>query len=487
MTSPLLSQDIRLISPRLGLAGSREIIFPFDLRASPPAFSGQNLKLLIDLFPTTQAVEFDDRVLIFRVQVLPPKPWPKRVAGVPCYLTNDANDKGPVVPCRYRSRSRIDISQDLNLRDSDVSLDVISDLLRAFFAKAQIPITEIQVWDHLVVIVLEQQIDQDEVLMDHILRSIPHSVARCTCLYLSEHHMDRPRALSAQRLVCPKHISMLNEMAPVPRPISTLASNHHPWQNKSLLQRMPPLLSKMPTDDSQYTTLRLGVIVSSVPNSAGESMRSSSGALVKDHLGSTYMTTAAHSFPFDKNVYHPSPGGAIIGEITTELTHTDIALAKLGDGVDFMNESFGNTSTLASPFRLGDFIRVAETKRHDLVFLDTPFTGLVEGQLMSKNIMRILSDDQEQEIWIKTQWSCMGQDSAHELVDGACGSAIWNTDHRVLGFLSYASGTGPYKDHCLSIAADHLLDRGIAWPNELMSRSSDKLRGQQPWDKVNTP
>ncbi|KAJ5799978.1 uncharacterized protein N7518_002046 [Penicillium psychrosexuale] len=268
--------------------------------------------------------------------------------------------------------------------------------------------------------------------------------------------MDRPRTLSAQRLFCPKHISMLNEMAPGPRPIPALAPNHHPWQNQCLLHRMPPLLSKMPMDDSQYTTLRLGVMVSSVPNSAGESMRSSSGVLVKDHLGSKYMTTAAHRFPFDKNVYHPSPRGAIIGEISG-LTHTDIALMKLGDGVEFVNEPFGNTSTPASPFRLGDFIRMAETKRQHLVFLDSPFTGLIEGQLMSKNIMRVPSDDQDQEIW-----SYIGQDSAHELVDGACGSAIWNTDHRVIGFLSYASRTGLYKDHCLSIAADHLLDRGYS-------------------------
>lgn len=113
-------------------------------------------------------------------------------------------------------------------------------------------------------------------------------------------------------------------------------------------------------------------------------MRSSSGVLVKDRLGSKYMTTAAHKFPFDKNVYHPSLSGAIIGKFTTGLTHTDITLMKLGDGVDFVNEPFGNTSTLASPFRLGDFIRMAETKRQDLVFLDSPFTGLVEGKLMSK-------------------------------------------------------------------------------------------------------
>lgn len=77
----------------------------------------------------------------------------------------------------------------------------------------------------------------------------------------------------------------------------------------------------------------------------------------------------------------------------------------------------------------------------------------------------------------------MGQDSAHELVDGAYGSAIWNTDHRVLGFLSYAPGTGLYKDHCLSIALLLLIIfpiGGIAWPREFMSLNSDKLRGQRP-------
>lgn len=443
MASPL-TQEVRLISPRLELADSREIILPFHLRASTSEFFSQNFKLLVDIFPTTQVVECDDRVLIFRVQVLPPKPWPKRVAGVLCYLTDDPNDEGSVIPFRYRSRSRIHISQDLNLRDNDASLDPISDLLRRFFAKAQIPITEIQVWDHVVVIVLEQQIDQDEVLMDRILRSVPRSVARCTCLYLSEHHMDRPRALSAQWMSCQKNTSTLNARS-----------------NSPEVTGFPPILHRMTPDDSQYATLRPGVMVSSVPNPEGESMRSSSGVLVKDLLGSTYMTTAAHGFPFDRNVYHPYPGGSMIGEITTELPHTDIALMKLRYGVEFVNEPFGNTLT-ESPFRLGNFIRIAEIKRQDLVFFDSPFFGLVNGQLMSKNIMRVPSDDQEQELWIKTEWSYMGQDSAHDLVDGVCGSAIWNTDHRVLGFLTYAPATGLYKSYCLSIAADHLLDRGYS-------------------------
>ncbi|KAJ5496988.1 hypothetical protein N7463_008975 [Penicillium fimorum] len=105
MASLLPPQEMRLISPRLGLADAHEIIFPFDLRESPSeSFKSQNTKLLMDIFPTTQMVESDDRVLIFRVQVLPPKPWPKRV-GVPCYLTDDPNHNGPFVPYRSFSRS----------------------------------------------------------------------------------------------------------------------------------------------------------------------------------------------------------------------------------------------------------------------------------------------------------------------------------------------------------------------------------------------
>jgi hypothetical protein len=56
------------------------------------------------------------------------------------------------------------------------------------------------VWGRIVVIVLEQRIDHDEKVMDDILKSIPRSVASCSCFYLSEHHMDRPRTLLAQRL-----------------------------------------------------------------------------------------------------------------------------------------------------------------------------------------------------------------------------------------------------------------------------------------------
>ncbi|KAI2720819.1 hypothetical protein CBS147332_4059 [Penicillium roqueforti] len=372
-----------------------------------------------------RAVEFDDRILIFRVEVLPPKPWPKRIAGVPCYLTDNPNDKGPAIPFRYRTRSNIQISQDLDLRNKNDSLNLISDLVRQFFEQARISITEIQVWGHIVVIVLEDRIDHDENAMDKILRSVPRSVARCTFLYLSEHHMDRPRTLPAQRL-----------------------------------QTASPSRS----DGSQYDILRPGVMVSSGINLKGESMRSSSGVLVKNNLGQKFMTVAAHGFPADATVYHPHAGGRTIGRLIMELTHTDVALVNLEDGVEFVNEPFENTLTPATSFRLRDFIRIAETQQHDLVYFDSPFSGLAEGERMSRNTMRVPSDDPQepQQIWVTTQWSYMGQDSAADMVDSVCSSAIWNDDHRVLGFFRYAPVEGLYKDYCLSVAADHLIDGGYS-------------------------
>ncbi|KAJ6184358.1 hypothetical protein N7519_005659 [Penicillium mononematosum] len=283
----------------------------------------------MELFPTTQEVEFDDRIFIFRVQALPPKPWPKRVAGVPCYLTEDPYDDGPAIPYEYRSRSRIDLSKHLDLRDKNGSLDAISDMVRHFFQQAGIPITEIQVWSRIVVIVLEQRIDHDEKVMDDILKSIPH------------------------------------------------ASISQP-------------------DRSEYDTLRPGVMISSGTNSNGEPMRSSSGILVRDHLGSEFMTVATHRFPFGENVHHPHAGGRVVGKLLRKLPHTDVALVKLEEGEEFVNEPFENTLTPSSTFRLQNFVRIGETRKYDQVFFDSPFSGLAEGQRMSENLMRVPADNPEE-------------------------------------------------------------------------------------------
>jgi hypothetical protein len=80
---------------------------------------------------------------------------------------------------------------------------------------------------------------------------------------------------------------------------------------------------------------------------------------------------------------------------------------------------------------------------------------------MAHSSVRIPSDDPHRPtVWIRCHLVYLGQDSASDIVDGVCGSAIWDKDHRVLGFFRYVHASGVFKDHCSIIAADHLLDKG---------------------------
>jgi hypothetical protein len=168
---------------------------PFDLCQNPPKFfEPGNRKLLLDVFPGTMRVEYDDRVLVYRFDQLPAKPWPKMIAGVPCYLTDGPRDEGPTIPIRYVPYSRIKISENLDLRDNEVAADLVFDLVRDFFAKTDITITEIQFWGHLIIIVLEDEANKSE-----ILGAAPRSVAHCNCFYLFESMMGRPNKLSSLR------------------------------------------------------------------------------------------------------------------------------------------------------------------------------------------------------------------------------------------------------------------------------------------------
>lgn len=107
---------------------------------------------------------FDERILDFHLDQLPAKPWPKKIAGVPCYLTTDPTDPGPTIPLRFRSHSRIEVADNLDLRDNETSTDFVFDLVCDFFAETNISITEIQFWGHIVIIVLEDELNKDEIL-----------------------------------------------------------------------------------------------------------------------------------------------------------------------------------------------------------------------------------------------------------------------------------------------------------------------------------
>ncbi|KAJ5609271.1 hypothetical protein N7528_009838 [Penicillium herquei] len=400
----------------------RQIILPFDLRQNPSKFlEPGSRQLLLDVFPHIQNVEFDERVLVYHFDQLPSKPWPKKIAGVPCFLTADPNERGPMIPIQHQSHSNINLSNQLDLRDNEAAMGLIFDLVRDFFNKVEIPITEIQFWGHIIIIVLENEGEKDKTL-----KAVPKSIAKCKCFYLFESIMGRPRNLSA-------------------RPLKE---------------------ASIEKDDSTYQTMRPGVMISSGKHPIeGHEMLTSSGVLVKDRIGNEYMTVAAHGFPgypFDGNVYHPHFPGTVVGEVIMEISHTDVALVKLTEGIEFINEPFENTLVPIPPFKLAEFARAVETRIGDNVFLDSPFSGFVEGTRGAHSLLRIPSDNPHgpEQIWIKYKWDYMGQGSNESMVDGVCGSAIWDEKHRVLGFFQYAPKSGSFVDWCYSISADHLLDQG---------------------------
>ncbi|KAE8389043.1 hypothetical protein BDV23DRAFT_194689 [Aspergillus alliaceus] len=352
--SPISAQPQPLLVPPCIFPSN--VMLPFDLRRTPSKFlETENFKLLLEVFPGTQRVDFNDRVLVFHLDRLPAKPWPKKFAGVPCYLTEDANDQGPIIPIRHRSHARIKVSENLDLRDNKAAVSLIFDLVHDFFAS------------HIIIIVLESEANKDE-----ILRAAPRPVAQ--------------------------------------------------------------------SDDSSYEIIRPGVMLSSGKHpEEGWEILTSSGVLVRGHRGFEYMTVTAHGFPgplFDRKVHHPHSFNKTLGKAIIKLSHIDTALVQLIEGVEFVNEPFENTCMTVPSFKLTGFVQAAKTRIGNDIFLDSLFSGFIEGTRGPHSLLRVPSDDpfEPEQVWIRCQWGYIGQNSNQAIGDGVCGSVIWNENHKALGF-----------------------------------------------------
>ncbi len=104
-------------------------------------------------------------------------------------------------------------------------------------------------------------------------------------------------------------------------------------------------------------------------------------------------------------------------------------------------------------------LRLSCHQRSELVHLDSPDTGLIDGLSMASSFLAIPSDDDNtpELHWVSSTWIYMGQDSATNLREETCGSAIWNEEGDVLGFFRYAPKDGVMKNWCSGIAADELI------------------------------
>ena len=118
---------------------SQHVILPFDLKHQPAAFwEKSNNDLLQSLFPKTKAVSFDHFFLIFCLEELPPKPWPRIVAGV---LTTDINDQGPLTSLSKRpAKSNIRLASRTEGGKCQGEFEEVFAITRGFFKKGEITI-----------------------------------------------------------------------------------------------------------------------------------------------------------------------------------------------------------------------------------------------------------------------------------------------------------------------------------------------------------
>ena len=395
------------------------IDLPFDLKIQPDAFQDKdNRELLWKIFPDIRELSFD-RFLVLRLGELPPKPWPRVVAGVPCYLTK-AEDMGPLVRVMgLGGNIKIRVAPETDGRDLGQDWDKVFLIAKDFFNKAQISVTEIQYWGNFLVVILEdEQTD---------LTKLARVIARCNCFYHFKKDFHRPQQYPALRFIEP---------------------------------------SGYQADNSQYQVLRPGVMLGSERSPRdGVEMLTSSGVLIQhDHTRVKYLTVASHGFPSGGKVYHPSANGREIGELILELSHTNISLVKLHNNVQYVNETFKTSTMPDSPVRFKGFPKANETRSGDFVYMESPFNGFLEGTYGVPVFLRLPPDDpaEPEQQWVRSRWDYVGQDFGGEIKEGVCGSAIWNADMKVVGFFRYICNEGPMKDWAFSVAADHLIEKGYS-------------------------
>ncbi|KAK3363871.1 hypothetical protein B0T25DRAFT_470095 [Lasiosphaeria hispida] len=402
---------------------ARHIILPFDLRDQPDnVFDHDKRELVMSIFPGTTGIACDSIFIILQLHTLPPKPWPLTIGGVPLYLTLQIGSGGPIPQGRFVGSRNGSIAKDQKGRGMK-DWEPLFHIIKGHFQGLGVSITEVMYWGDFVIIILKHH--------DVDMEKLPSQAAKIRCLYLFDDQMGRPSAPQARCLTDP--------------------TPGNP-------------------DNSQYNTLQPGLRVTSsyLPSNPDTFLSTTSGVLLKDQVGNEFMTVASHGFPAEcgTQVFHAQPGnGRKIGELIMEISHTDITLVKLQDTETFSNMTFQSNNS-PNQIQLKKLVPVKGRQRYEEVSLDSPDTGLINGSLVVTSFQAVPSDNNSPVLqWVFTTWIYGGQDSAINLPEGMCGSAIWNEDGDVLGFFRYAPKEGVMKDWCAGIAADELIDRGFALVN----------------------
>lgn len=204
-------------------------------------------------------------------------------------------------------------------------------------------------------------------------------------------------------------------------------------------------------DNSSYmTSLRPGIMITS------ESTTTTSGVVVRNSSGKSYMTAALHGFVDGEiNIHHPRETDQVIGRVEKTTQDTDIALVQLAPGVTYVNATFSSDVKPAGVLLRG-YKDPYKLEPYATLSMDTPFTGTTNAMFLTVAVSRVPSDAGNEHIWISKPWSWLGQ--CHPPTDGCCGAAIWDSEGYVVGVFRFLlvenDGIG------IGVAAEELSLRG---------------------------
>jgi hypothetical protein len=223
-------------------------------------------------------------------------------------------------------------------------------------------------------------------------------------------------------------------------------------------------------DTTVYETLRPSVMILSKASHDHPAVYSStSGVLVQNIVGDRFMTGASHGIGADKIVYQELGSGQkrTLGKAVQEISFTDVNLVQLEKEVDFVNETFENSSGAVPTFTKlfgedpGDTL-----KRMSTVYMNSSFSGNMEGVIVATSIKfgRSTHPVEDQLRHVAYNWAFMSQEEGGEdkvqPPDGTCGSVIWDDDGVVVGFHHYHIRTGGWAGFSVSTSAAEVANAG---------------------------
>lgn len=154
------------------------------------------------------------------------------------------------------------------------------------------------------------------------------------------------------------------------------------------------------------------------------------------------LSVANHGFPDSLEVYHPSPTGRRIGQITDRFPVWDVALAQLDPSISFSNDQY---FAAPKPSRL---LSVDEIKAGDWFEVDGYSTGRLDMCARGRSYIRPTMPEGIQSIpipyrdWkVETAYSLFGTIGV-SIKEGICGAPVVDQEGRVAGMFSLVDQSG---------------------------------------------